>query len=76
MAEERNFRKVRRGYVVSDKIRQRRLPSTRAAFRPTRFVRQGRSFHQQVQAHDEHNDAPVWRPRGIARNSASRQDQA
>ncbi len=35
MAEERNFRKVRRGYVVSDKM-TRRFPSSSSSVRPTR----------------------------------------
>ena len=47
MAEERNFRKVRRGYVVSDKMEDD-YRRARAAFDPP-AVRQGRSFHQQGQ---------------------------
>ena len=36
MAEERNFRKVRRGYVVSDIRWTRRFPSSSSSVRPTR----------------------------------------
>ena len=47
MAEERNFRKVRRGYVVSDKMDK--TITVELEQRSTTAVRQGRSFHQQGQ---------------------------
>ena len=48
MAEERNFRKVRRGYVVSDEQR-----STHPLY--GKVVRSTRT----VKVHDEHNEAHI-----------------
>ena len=58
MAEERNFRKVRRGYVVSDKM-DKRLPSSSSSV-PTHplYGKVVRSTSK-VKAHDEHNDAHI-----------------
>ena len=58
MAQERNSRKVRRGYVVSDKMDK--TISVELALRTThplygKVVRSTRT----VKAHDEHNDAHV-----------------
>ena len=57
MAQERNSRKVRRGYVVSDKMDK--TISVELELRTThplygKVVRSTRT----VKAHDEHNDAP------------------
>ena len=58
MAQERNSRKVRRGYVVSDKLDK--TISVELELRTThplygKVVRSTRT----VKAHDEHNDAHV-----------------
>ena len=58
MAQERNSRKVRRGYVVSDKMDK--TISVELELRTThplygKVVRSTRT----VKAHDEHNDAHV-----------------
>ena len=58
MAEERNFRKVRRGYVVSDKMDK--TISVELEKRSThplygKVVRSTKT----VKAHDEHNEAHV-----------------
>ena len=51
MAEERNFRKVRRGYVVSDKMDK--TISVELEKRSTH------PLYGKVEAHDEHNDAHI-----------------
>ena len=58
MAQERNSRKVRRGYVVSDKMDK--TISVELELRTTHplYGQVGRSTRT-VKAHDEHNDAHV-----------------
>ena len=62
MAEERNFRKVRRGYVVSDKM-DKTISSSSSSVRPTRFTARLCVPPRTVKVHDEHKRGPHWRPR-------------
>lgn len=75
MAEERNFRKVRRGYVVSDKMDK--TISVELEQRSThplygKVVRSTRT----VKVHDEHNEAHIGDLVSIMGDSAPEQDQA
>ena len=58
MAEERNFRKVRRGYVVSDKMDKTISVELEQRSTHPLYGKVVRSTSK-VKAHDEHNDAHI-----------------
>ena len=58
MAEERNFRKVRRGYVVSDAMDKTISVELEKRSTPPLYGKVVRS-PKTVKAHDEHNEAHV-----------------
>ena len=58
MAEERNFRKVRRGYVVSDKMDKTITVELEQRSTHPLYGKVVRSTSK-VKAHDEHNDAHI-----------------
>ncbi len=58
MAEERNFRKVRRGYVVSDKMDKTITVELEQRSTPPRDGKGVRSTRK-GKAHDEHNEAHI-----------------
>lgn len=60
MAEERNFRKVRRGYVVSDKMDKTITVELEQRSTHPLYGKVVRSTSK-VKAHDEHNDLAVQR---------------